>query len=370
MRLRKNGRSFPVMAVPIFLLSLFAVHDKGLSGDLGRSHRDNNLSKVVIGYYAGWARADYGHLKIDYSALTYITHACAWPDSEGNLFIPDDYLYPELVQTAHENGVEMILMVGGWGNCDGFPGMASTAANRHRFVTQAVDFCRVQGYDGVDIDWEFVSNDEERQNFSLFIKELSTALHGMNPPRVLTMAAPSEDYYGRWINYEELHPYFDFIGFMTYDYHGSWTDHSGHNSPLYTCDGDTDGSVDATFAYARERQVPLEKLLLGIPFYGRSYDSRGLYQSFTTTGEYAFSEIVEYWYEGWGYHWDDCAKVPYLTNPTGVGVICFDDPFSVYWKCAYVLDKGAAGVIIWELSEDGFRGQNILIKAVGQAFQR
>jgi len=371
MVLRTSSRRSVHSVIPAaVLLALFFAVGAGYAAAPGRTAPASGLSKVVIGYYAGWQRADFGHLKIDYSALTYITHACTWPDSEGNLVIPDDYLYPELVQTAHANGVKMILMVGGWGNCDGFPGMAATAPTRRRFIDQVAEFCRAQGYDGVDIDWEFPSNEEDRQNCSSLIKELSSELHGMTSPRILTMAVSSGDYYGQWIDFEDLAASLDYIGFMTYDFHGSWSDHSGHNSPLYTCDNDPDGSVDQTFNYALERQVPLTKILLGIPFYGRSFDSPSPGQSFQTTNDYSFTEAMELWNQGWGYHWDDCAKVPFLTNPAGTEILSFDDPFSVYWKCGYVTYKQAAGVIIWELSQDNFRGTPLLIRIVALAFQK
>ncbi len=365
----RSRRSVPAVVIKVLAsaaLCLLSVSQ----GAAIQGHPAPKLSKVVIGYYPSWARDSFGCERIEYASLTHISHAFTWPDSEGNLIVPDDYLYPELVETAHQNQVKMIMSIGGWGQAEGFAPMASQTATRTRFISQVVEFCRAHDYDGVDIDWEFVWGSDQQRDFALFIKEMSTALRGMNPPRLLTMAAPADDYFGQWINYEELAPYFDYIGFMTYDFHGSWSDHSGHNAPLYSCDGDECGSVDQTFNYALQRQVPLEKLLLGIPFYGRSFDSPGLYQSFQTTNDYAFSEIVDFWYQGWSYHWDDCAKVPYLLSPSGVGIISFDDPFSVLWKCAYVLDKQAAGVIIWELSQDGFQDQPLLIKIVGLAFLR
>ena len=371
MGLRRSSRRSVHSVIPaaVLLALLFAV-DAGPAAAPGRTAPAAGLSKVVIGYYLSGARSDFGHLKIDYSAVTHISHAFTWPDAEGNLVVPDDYLYPELVQAAHDHQVKMIMSVGGWGNGDGFSGMASQESTRQRFIAQVVEFCRAQGYDGVDIDWEFVSNEEERQNFSSLIKELSTALHRMSPPRLLTMAAPSDDYSGQWIDYEDLAASFDYIGFMTYDYHGDWSDHSGFNSPLYTCDNDPDGSVDQTFSYALQRQVPLNKILLGIPFYGRSFDSPSPGQSFQTTNDYSFTEVMELWNQGWGYHWDDCAKVPFLSNPAGTEILSFDDPFSVYWKCAYVSYKQAAGVIIWELSQDNFRNTPLLIRVVALAFQR
>jgi chitinase len=370
MHLRRSPQ-WPLPAIlPAVILLAFVFLLGGGSGAIAQAVPASGLSKVVIGYYAGWNRAEFGHLKIDYSALTHIAHAFTWPDSGGDLVLPDDYLYPELVRTAHENGVKMIMSVGGWGNCEGFPGMAATASTRRRFIGQVVEFCGTQGYDGVDIDWEFPSNETERDNFSSLIIELSTALHGMTPPRVLTMAASSGDYYGQWIDFENLVASFDYIGFMTYDFHGSWSGHSGYNSPLYTCDNDPDGSMDETLSYALQRRVPLSKILLGIPFYGRSFDSPNPGGSFQTTRDVSFTEAMELWNQGWGYHWDDCAKVPYLSSPSGTEIISFDDPFSVYWKCAYVTSQQAAGIIIWELTQDNFRNTPLLIKIVALAFQK
>jgi chitinase len=351
----------------IFALAVFRAGAWGAAG--GSPPLPNGLTKVVVGYYPSWARGVFGHLRIEYANLSHVAHAFTWPDSEGNLIVPADYLYPELVETAHRNGVKVIMSIGGWGNCDGFPAMASRASTRRRFVDQVTAFCRVQGYDGVDLDWEFVTGPDESRDFSLLVRELAAALKAVEPPRQLTMAAPSDDYSGRWIDFEGLHPFFDYVGFMTYDYHGPWSGHSGHNAPLYSCDGDACGSVDRTFHYALGRGVPPEKLLLGVPFYGRTFDCRGLYQAFQTSGECTFAGAVEAWYDGWSYQWDDCAKVPVLLNPGGPGIICFDDPVSVAWKCAYVLDRQAGGVIVWELSQDGFLGMPVLIRVVGAIFR-
>lgn len=273
-----------------------------------------NLSKVVIGYYASWKKEEFDHNKIQYKYLTHLAQAFTKPDSEGNLVVDEGYLYPELNQTAHKNNVKVIMSIGGWGNCEGFPGMSSTAGNRKKFIDQVLKFCKMNNYDGVDIDWEFVSNPVERQNFVYFVKELSAALKAQNPPLLLTMAAPSGDYWGKWVSYEEVVDYFDYISCMTYDYHGEWTDHSGHNSPLYTCHNDPCGSMNDSCVYFLRRQVSPKKLLLGIPFFGRSFDCDGLYEKFEKSNYYGFSEVLNFINYGWSYIWDDCSEVPYIRN--------------------------------------------------------
>ncbi len=325
-------------------------------------------SKVVMGYYPSWKRAEFGPSKIRWENLTHINHAFTKPDADGNLVVPPDYLDPELIAAAHARGVKVDMSMGGWGNCDGFAPTVADPAKREKLIGQILDFCLTNGYDGVDIDWEFVSGPEERANFTSFVKELSSRLKALSPPRLLTAAVPSGGGHGQWIAYEDLVSDFDFICFMTYDYHGEWTDHAGHNSPLYSCEDDPCGSFDATFQYALMRKVPPARIVLGVPFYGRSFEAEGLYKKAAAYGSYDYAETVALEDAGWRYNWDFCAQVPYLRSPDGSTILCFDDMRSVYRKCRYVLDKGAAGLIIWEITGDSVNGAPHLLNVIGAAF--
>lgn len=332
--------------------------------------RQPKPEKVIMGYYPGWKKSEFSHTLIDFSCLTHLAHAFAWPDSNGNLIVGSNYLYPELVAAAHNHSVKVLISLGGWGNCDGFPPTAASPEKRSRFIDQLVDFCSQHNYDGVDLDWEFVSNEQERRDFSDLVRELSAALRAMDPPRLLTMAAPSGPYWGRWINFEELHPYFDYISMMTYDYHGIWSDHSGHNSPLYTCQNDPCGSFDDSFAYAVIREIPLDKLLLGIAFFGRSFNTDKLYGPFNQSQDYTYTDIQKLLASGWKYNWDFCSQVPFLLSPSRTTILSYDDIRSVFRKCRYVLDKGAAGVIIWEITADRHKGRPELLQTVARTFRR
>lgn len=325
-------------------------------------------SKVIMGYYASWKQAEFDHTMVQYDHLTHIAHAFAWPDSSGNLVVPPGFLYPALNAAARAKGVKMILSLGGWGNCEGFPGASASAANRARLVGQLVDFCRTNAYDGVDLDWEFVSNAEERANFTLLVEQLGAAFKAQSPPLLLTMAAPSNNYYGRWIDYERLAAVFDFIGFMTYDYHGAWSAHSGHNSPLYASPGDACGSLDETFRYARSRQVPLDKLVVGLAFFGRSFNCAGLGLPFTSCEYWPYNEVMKLPESEWAMIWDGAAQVPYLRRRDASMIISFDDMRSISLKCQYVKDQRSAGVIIWELSQDRRAGKSELLEVVGKSF--
>ncbi len=328
-----------------------------------------NLSKVVIGYYPSWKKDVFDCTKIKYEYLTHIAHAFTKPDSAGNLIVSPDYYYPELISEAHRRNVKVIMSIGGWGNCEGFPGMAATSETRTRFINQVMNFLIQYAYDGVDIDWEYVSNPTEKQNFVYFIKELSAVLKAQSPPRLLTMAGPAGSYWGQWFDFEQTAAFFDYVSCMTYDFHGPWTDHSGPNAPMYSCENDPCGSYNDGYNYYISRGVPGSKLLLGLPFYGRSFDCDAFYEKFTTSLGYDYKDVMPLLESGWVYFWDECSQTPFVLNPDKSTIVSYDDERSIGLKCQYVLDKKAAGLIIWEVNEDYYNGSSVLLKVVGESFK-
>jgi len=325
-------------------------------------------TRVVMGYYASWTRAGFDHTQVAFGNLTHIAHAFVWPDPSGNLVVPARFVYPELNAAAHASGVKMILSLGGSDHSAGFPGMTAASANRARFIGQVVDFCAANDYDGIDVNWEYVSNAEERESFVLFIEALGAALKSRTPPLLLTVAAPANNYWARWIDFERLLDDLDLIGLMTYDYHGAWSGHSGHNAPLYAWDGDRCGSVDGTLAYARGRRIPPGKLLVGIPFFGCSFDCGGFGEPFETSRHLSYSEIMGLPATEWALGWDANGRVPFLRRLDGTAIISFDDMRSASLKCQYVKDHQAAGVMIWELSQDARSGSPELLEVIGRSF--
>lgn len=365
---KRKPSLLPLLVVSSWLISLGGSCAEPVS--LPKEVSFPNSSRVAIGYYPAWKRSEFDHTRVRCEFLTHIAHAFTKPDPQGNLIVPEYYLYPELLDEAHDRGVKVLVSVGGWGNCEGFPGMTSTPQTRSRFINQVIGFVTRHGYDGVDIDWEFVSTAEEQTNFVQLVKELSVALKAQNPPLLLTMAAPSGHYWGKWVSYEEVVADFDYISAMTYDYHGPWSDHSGHNSPLYSCGGDVCGSFHDSALYLLSRGVPPEKLLLGLAFFGRSFDCGGLYRKFEKSSYYGYAEVVDLLRGGWRAFWDDCAKVPWLQSPDWRTILSYDDEKSIFLKCQYVLASRIAGVIIWEITHDDERDGPVLLGVVQRAFER
>eukprot|EP01089_Gocevia_fonbrunei_P015430 TRINITY_DN4510_c0_g1_i3.p2 TRINITY_DN4510_c0_g1~~TRINITY_DN4510_c0_g1_i3.p2 ORF type:complete len:168 (+),score=34.57 TRINITY_DN4510_c0_g1_i3:1027-1530(+) len=153
---------------------------------------------------------------------------------------------------------------------------------------------------------------------------------------------------------------------MTYDYVGSWFPQTGHNSPLYfnPASGTDDGRyINSTFnLYQTTYGVPASKLVLGVPFYGVSYEctpstSNGLFQTYTSSCAVvgtSYDDVVSTYTTGAGYtsYWDSVSLVPWLYSSSAQKFVTYDNAASVAAKGAYVKSRGLAGAMIWELSQN------------------
>jgi len=326
---------------------------------------------VVCGYYPSFLREALPAEGVQFDRLTHVAHAFAWPEADGSLSMDADFVYPQLVERAHRAGVKIQVSLGGWGQSAGFSPMAADPDARAAFVRNVIRFCADHGYDGADIDWEFPQNSTDRNNLNLLLAELRSGLDGADSGMLLTMAIPSGDWGGQWFDYRTLQDRVDWFGCMTYDYFGSWSSRAGHNAPLYPPATYNSGSVDESVRYLTStRGLAKEKIVIGIPFYGRGCDA-GAYGAANTGGnvEYGYSEIAPKSKNGWSYRWDRTAKVPYLLNDTFTKFISYDDTQSVRLKCEYALKSDLSGVMIWALGQDVIGGGQPLMEAVGRAMQ-
>ncbi len=309
---------------------------------------------LLIGYYPSWSQNSFTATDVQWAHITHVVHAFVWPLEDGSLGYDSGFWYINLVEQAHQNNRKVMLSVGGAGMSDNFSPVTADAAKRAKLVSELLKAVQDHAYDGVDIDWEFPQSETDKNNLTIFISDLYTALQKANPDYLLTMAIPSGNYYGQWFRYDVLKLYVNWFNVMTYDYHGDWFDHSGHNAPLYSSPADGCGSVDQTCNYLNStRGIGVDKLCVGLAFYGRKFNTNALYQPSTggdqTTG---YKDIIGLIGNGWSYNWDDISKVPYLTNDAGTQLFSYDDTTAIRLKSNYIIEKSFKGGMIWALGLD------------------
>jgi len=340
--------------------------------------------KEVVGYFPSWnwehKNALMTYDKIPFKKVTIIDYAFWHPLLDGtiaginprgdSLILIGGGDKPSLVDLAHENKVKVMLSIGGWGDSENFPAVASTQELRTTFAHACLDAVRKFDFDGIDIDWEYPGYAEhngtpaDRTNSTALLRTLRDSLdaYGSQVHKKLflsaALAATAEHLSGYEV--EKLIPILDMFNVMTYDYNGSWSPRSGHNSPLYaSSEADSVSNIEATFKlYTEGFHVPASQINLGVPFYGHAFAQctmvGGEYHGVDTTlfpgGDADYYSIVQY--SGMYRHWDDKAKVPYLVVPSTKTFVSYDDEESITYKAHYVVDHHARGVIIWEITAD------------------
>ena len=186
-------------------------------------------------------------------------------------------------------------------------------------------------------------------------------------------------YPGFW---QDLAATVDYMDVMTYDFHGAFdspeiTNFSAplvadSNQPATVVGRNTFNVSSAMQAYV-DANVPTNKLILGIPSYGRALsqvasnipagytEAPGLYQTFNgayhgewdNTGVYDYREIVEHLLQtGFSHYRIDSVAQSVAYNPTAHAWMSYDGVQDVEKKCSYVKNQHFAGVMIWSLSGD------------------
>jgi len=316
--------------------------------------------------------------QIPFKKLTHLIHVALVVDPAGNgdLEISPHAIETTLIPRAHRAGVRVLVCV--QGSAIGFSKVAASSEARSRFAQNVKDFILKYSYDGVDMDWEVPESPAEVANNVLLMQALRDALP--SPRYLISMATPSEP--GHWGVYDFAHltPIVDFYNVMTYDFHGPWTDHAGHNSPLFSNNSDPghDGSVDDSMnLYLNQLGVPPEKINLGTAFYGYEFPVGQLHgpchcDKSTASREYGSYIKPRIGKDGWVQEMDSVAMAPYLIRENGApGFITYDDPDSTARKVTYALEvRNLGGVFMWELSEDYDGKKQDLLDSMYKAFKR
>ncbi|MCW8877199.1 MAG: glycosyl hydrolase family 18 protein [Kangiellaceae bacterium] len=291
---------------------------------------------------------------------------------------------PGLIELAHANGVKVMASIGGWSMCRHFPEMAADPTKRAKFM-EGVRTLMDMGFDGIDLDWEypgpysgmnFTGSQADYANFLTLVKEIRAEI---GPDKLITSAFSADTKKLDGFDWVELDKYMDYYNMMTYDFNGGWSNISGHNSPLYPYTGAEypEFNWDNTAQWLLNRGVNARKINMGTAFYGRGVvtESAATLNGTTkkrnetiqpdgpivTAADYThwkkevYDGTPNYFFikqqqNGWTEHWDDEAKVPYLTKDTYF--LSYDDERSIGLKAQYVNDYNLGGVIVWQVAGD------------------
>ena len=294
-----------------------------------------SIDHEVIAFYPYYRQSTLPVSEIRWDKITRIIYAFARPNADGTLNTNDLTAITQLVDEAHANGVEVYVSVGGGGSDSGnFPAVAADEEAMARLVREIRQYLFANCLDGVDIDWEQWTGSatntviqEESMSYARILQMLQQEIQPFGLG--LTIDVSASNWGGRHI--PEVEDYVDYVQVMAYDFTGPWSAPGPHSAFEDAIGSGSDVSSTGLAYWVNYRGFSKDKIILGVPFYGRDFDSNG--------GDgVTYANILQEYPDAWKYD--------------RVDNIYYDGISTMVRKAQYIKDNQYPGVMIWELAQD------------------
>nr|KAG5695816.1 hypothetical protein BaRGS_013414 [Batillaria attramentaria] len=266
------------------------------------------------------------------------------------------------------------------------------------FAANIIQYLRQLNFDGLVLDWENPvtrppSVPEDKHRFTQLLQTLMEAFEKEatenSKPRLLLASTlkPSTWQISQSYELPDIANYVDWLDLTAFDLHGTWEGGVEHHSPLYSVTFDDKDSIHYMIQRIINMSVPRDKLDLGIPLYGvtfnlsdpTNYDTGAPIVGSGAAGELSHQSGRLAWFEICKLISNDSftsgrlsdTKAPFVVD--GSRYTGYDDTQSIQEKVDYVMENQLGGVSIFTIDMDDFNGlcggeRNPLLHTVQRQF--
>lgn len=312
--------------------------EKQMNTEMIKASGKNDKGYKVVGYYPDWELDKQD--RIQYDVVTHIIYAFAIPNNDGTIKPLD---HPEnakkLISDAHKNDVKVMIAVGGWSyNDQSLEPVFKEATNSDEkiatFVSEMMKLVKQYGFDGIDVDWEHPRYGDvtQKQYENLIValgKELKKDDLLLTSAVLSGVSADGVVMYDAAVHTDTVLNTVDWLNVMAYD-GGDGERHSSY-----------DFAVNCANYWKVTRKMPADKVVLGVPFYGRP--SWSTYDAILEANPNA--------------HTTDISMIN--------GMEAYYNGIATIQKKAKWAKENVGGTMIWELSQDTLDKEKSLLSAIG-----
>lgn len=288
----------------------------------------------IVGYYSlRSAMSDFN--KFPFKRVTHVNLFFLNPDSLGN-FTRDLSALEPFIAKAHRKNVKVLFSIAGGGAHPYYHKLLQDD-RRARLIQNLLSLVLRYNLDGIDVDLEGSDIDE---NYEVFVVELASALKLKQ--KMITSAIAV--YYKDQFSDKALAQY-DFVNVMVYDRTGPWQpEMPGQHSSFANAVEDLD-------YFSTERKIPVEKIVLGVPFYGYGFGP----EITSPVISMDYNEIVS------KFHGSESADQWKMND----GKILYYNGIPTIKQKTELAKEKASGIMIWQLGGD-VRGSKSLLKVINK----
>jgi len=252
---------------------------------------DCELNKIVFGWHPYWSNGL--QVNYDWNLLSDMSYFSYEVDANtGNALTTHNFATAQAVTDALNNGVRVNLCVTLFSNHATF---FASPTSRQNLISNLITLIQNRGAHGVNIDFESMASSTSA-DYTAFIIDLSQQMKAAIPGCQISLALHAVDWSG-YYNIAALNPHVDYFCIMGYDYYWQGSANAGPNDPLFhfTYNGAYNRTLSRSTTYYEQQGAPKNKLVLGLPYYGREWpvSNHTLPASTTANGNAAFYRTVK-----------------------------------------------------------------------------
>lgn len=270
----------------------------------------------------------------------------------------DSFALADYVETAHKNDMEVWPLVDNFSESIDTTTVLKSTASREKMENQLIAAAIQYGFDGINVDFENIP-EEAADGYLQFMRELSVKCrkNGL----VLSVDVPVPMPFTEHYNREELGTVCDYVIMMGYDEHYYGSEEAGSVASL---------SFENQGILSMREDVPAEKIISGIPFYTRLWNTQEQADGTTLVTSEAMgmsdaAQILEN--NNVEASWDETTSQNYAEFEGDDGSlyqIWLEDDKSIEEKMTLVKDYGLAGVAAWKLGFENSSVWDVILKYV------
>lgn len=268
-----------------------------------------------------------------------------------------------------------LLSVGSWNEGSSkYSELAADSSKRKKFAVNSAQFLKKYGFDGLHFHWEYPAHrggsEDDKENFVLLLKDIRSVFK-TEKLYLSAFLRTQTDVVVNAYDLRNIAKNVDAILMMTFDFSGPW---DGKVRYIAALKGKDEDNVASRVNYFISEGVPAEKIILGLPFFGRTFitenegdigdatkDNRGFAGPyFKEKGFLGFNEVcrlkkIHEWEDEFDQEASQAIGKFKYEGLTKVTV--YDTPRSVANKVKFMMENNLGGVWTWFVDSDDFRGK-------------
>lgn len=354
---------------------------------------------TIIGYFPNWAayRDESTLLTTQTRELDILVYSSTRVVESGNLEVVDSFTDLEVEQVSQSGEIikgnfaavaklkeqqpdlKVMISVGGWSHSKHISNVLADPQKMQNLLTSWQGLVDQYGFDGLELDWQYPisggaldnsNNKQDLENLLGFAK----AYKAQCSQCILSVTLGAGSHVRKGWPFLQLKNHIDWFILHASAFNGSWSNSTGHISPLFATQQQPRLSIDSAVQQLLNSGLPNEQLILQVSTIGTMWQgvaniNNGLYQSASkekpfgtwdnahtgATGNVAYREIIDKDLQ-WQKLWDEQARVSALYNAQNQQFISYESIRSLNEKLAYIERLQLGGIGFWDIEGDSKQG--------------